>query len=156
MTIRNRPAGACWRQLSLAVIMATALLTDATAFAEPAFDPNKPVALPAWRLVYENVNPMIKMAPAWGDRATGAHGTFGRFPPNFITPAHTHTAAYHGIVLEGVMTNPFGDEANPPKMGPGSYWYVPAEIVHRTACISDTPCKFFFTSEAAFDFKPVK
>ncbi len=50
------------------------------------------------------------------------------------------------------MTNPFEGEDNPPQMGPGSYWYVPAGAVHATACVSNTPCRFFFTAEEAFDF----
>ncbi len=122
----------------------------------PAFDPKAEVAMPAAKLDFQNLNPMIKMADAYGDRAKGAHGTFGTFPANFVTPLHTHTAAYHGVVIKGVMTNPFKGEANPPRMPPGSYWYVPAEAVHKTACVSNEPCEFYFHADSAFDFKPVQ
>jgi Domain of unknown function (DUF4437) len=138
--------------------MAILLGVSAAAQAEgPTWNPNKPVALPSGEVAYANVNEAIQMGDVWGDRATGAHGTFGKFPANFDTPVHTHTFAYHGVVVAGVMTNPFGKsldtmEKNPPKMPAGSYWYVPAGAVHSTSCVSDTPCQFFFSSEGAFDF----
>ncbi len=123
----------------------------------PTWDPNTTVALPSGDISYQNINEAIQMADVWGDRATGAHGTFGKFPANFEAPLHTHTFAYHGVVVSGVMTNPFGKagEKNPPQMPAGSYWYVPAGVPHTTACVSNTPCQFFFDSEGAFDFVPV-
>ena len=131
-------------------------LGGCAAQATQTFDVSREVALPAEQLKFENINPAIKMATAWGDKGKGAHGTFGTFPPNFITPFHIHTGAYHGVVLKGVMTNPFSGEKDPPKMGPGSYWYVPAKSVHATACVSSTPCEFYFHAESAFDFQVVK
>ncbi len=105
---------------------------------------------------FANINPAIQMGAAWGDRGAGAHGTFGKFPAKFTTPTHSHSGAYHGIVLQGVMTNPFDDEADPPQMAAGSYWYVPAGSSHATACVSETPCRFYFHAEGAFDFLPVE
>jgi len=122
----------------------------------PAFDPSREVAMPEALLQFQNINPAIRMADAYGDRTQGAHGTFGLFPAHFITPMHTHSGAYHGIVIRGVMTNPFAGEASPPEMGPGSYWYVPAEAKHATACVSDEPCEFYFHADGAFDFTPVE
>jgi len=57
-------------------------------------------------------------------------------------------------VISGTMTNPFDGEISPPEMGPGSYWYVPAKSVHATACVSATPCQFYFHADEAFDFHP--
>ena len=114
------------------------------------------IALPAEKLKFEKLNPAISMADAYGNRAKGAHGTFGRFPGSFITPWHTHTVTYHGVVIKGTMTNPFKGENNPPQMGPGSYWHVPALSVHATACVSKTPCEFYFYADGPFDFTPVK
>jgi hypothetical protein len=110
-------------------------LAPFAAQADSAFDAKKEVAMPAASLNYENINPAIRMATACGDRATGQHGTFGAFPPNFITPTHTHTGAYYGIVVKGVMTNPFKGENASPELGAGSYWYVPAGFEHATACV---------------------
>lgn len=94
----------------------------------------------------------IKFANAYGDRNTGAHGTFGLFPPGFETPLHTHSASYRAIVVRGVMTNPFDGEAEPPMLTPRSYWEVEAGVPHTNACISAEPCEFFMYSDAAFDF----
>ncbi|MCP5082397.1 MAG: cupin domain-containing protein [Alphaproteobacteria bacterium] len=113
------------------------------------------VVLPKAELKFEHLNPAIQMAAAYGDRSKSAHGTFGKFPGKFITPFHTHSGAYHGVVLKGVMTNPFKGQSNPPKMEPGSYWHVPANSVHATACVSDTPCEFYFHAARGFDFHPV-
>lgn len=87
---------------------------------------DKPVATPHDQLVWVEIAPFVQMADVTGNMGTGAHGTIGKFTPNSDSPPHTHTGAYHGVVISGVMTNPFGDEKNPPKLTPGSYWYVPA------------------------------
>jgi len=127
-----------------------------TVLAGSSYDETREIVIPNSRLAYENINPAIQMAPAFGDRSSGGHGSFGKFPANFETPYHTHTGAYHGVVLKGVMTNPFKNETNPEKMEPGSYWHVPANSVHATACVSDVPCEFYFHATGGFDFHPVK
>ncbi len=99
-------------------------------------------------------NDAIQFAPAYGDRESGRHGTFGRFPANFETPAHVHSHDYRAVVLSGEMTNPFEGEENPPVLRPGSFWSVKAGSVHTTACVSSTPCEFFMYSNSSFDFKP--
>jgi Domain of unknown function (DUF4437) len=137
-------------------LAALSLFAGSWALAEGAFDAQKNIALPSEQREFQNINPAIKMATAYGDRSKGAHGSFGQFPANFETPSHIHSGAYHGVVIKGVMTNPFKGEANPPSLMAGSYWYVPAGSEHTTACISEVPCEFYFYAEGAFDFKPVK
>jgi quercetin dioxygenase-like cupin family protein len=112
-------------------------------------------AITSGEIVYEQIAPFVKMGGAWGNRAEGAHGTFGEFPGGASSPAHTHSDAYHGVVISGVMANPFNNEPDPVKMGPGGYWYVPAGVEHITACLSDEPCLFYFHADSAFDFTPV-
>ena len=112
-------------------------------------------AVPAKQINFEQIAPFVQMGAAWGNREQGAHGTFGKFPGGAASPPHTHSGAYHGIVISGVMTNPFADEPNPPKMGPGSYWYVPAGAEHVTACVSEEPCTFYFHADSNFDFAPL-
>ncbi len=99
----------------------------------------------------------IQFAVAYGDTFKKSHGTFGKFPGDFITPEHTHSHSYHAIVISGTITNPMtGDPHQPKKMGPGSYWYVPANAAHKTACISKEPCEFYMYQDTKFDFLPVK
>ena len=116
---------------------------------------DKPVATSHDQLVWVEIAPFVQMADVTGNMGTGAHGTIGKFTPNSDSPPHTHTGAYHGVVISGVMTNPFGDEKNPPKLTPGSYWYVPAGVEHVTSCLSDEPCIFYFYSDEKFDFIPI-
>ncbi len=96
----------------------------------------------------------VQFADAYGDRASGEHGTFGRFPANFETPLHIHSHSYRAVVLKGEMTNPFEGEKNPPVLKPGSFWSVASETPHTTACVSETPCEFFMYGSDAFDFVP--
>ena len=112
-------------------------------------------AVPSSEIKFEQIAPFVQMGTAWGDRRTGEHGTFGLFPGDAASPSHIHSGAYHGVVISGTMTNPFGNDANPPKMGPGSYWFVPAGTEHITACVSKEPCMFYFHAEEAFDFTPM-
>jgi quercetin dioxygenase-like cupin family protein len=121
-----------------------------------AFNPKAETVVKSADLEFVNINPAIQMAHAYGNRGEGAHGSFGRFPAQFTTPFHTHSGAYHGVVVKGTMTNPFKGEETPPEMEPGSYWYVPANSVHATACVSKEPCEFYFYADSAFDFTPVE
>ena len=134
-------------------LIATALFSCST-LSVNAQDSGKAIA--ESDIAFEQIAPFVKMGSAWGDRGTGKHGTFGEFPAKASSPLHTHTGAYHGVVISGMMINPFEGESNPTKMGPGSYWYVPAGMAHVTACISEEPCRFYFHAEGAFDFAPAE
>ena len=140
-----------------AALAATLLIVGAAVVqAGVEFDANREVVLPSENVHYAPINPKIKMGAAYGDRGTGAHGSFGRFSANFITPLHSHSGAYHGIVIKGTMTNPFKGESAPKRMKAGSYWYVPAGAAHATACVSPDPCEFYFHAAEKFDFLPAK
>ena len=139
----------------LAAIALMGPLTIGAASAAP-FDPNLPVARPAAGFKFDDITPQLKFADAFGDRASAAHGRFGLIAGNWATPSHVHSAAYHGVVIRGVVTNGFNGEANPPKMGPGSYWYVPANVVHVTACVSKESCLTYVQSDGKFDLTPAE
>ncbi len=141
------------KSAALAIVLLAGTLTVALPVsAGSSFDPAKETVLPSTAVVFNKINPAISMGGAYGDMTKGAHGTFGKFPANFETPYHSHSGAYHGVVISDTMTNPFAGEKNPPKMAPGSYWYVPANAVHATACVSTTPCQFYFHAKEKFDF----
>jgi quercetin dioxygenase-like cupin family protein len=101
---------------------------------------------------FEEISSFAAFSTIWGDRNVGAHGTLGRFTPNSESPLHTHGETYYGVVIQGQMTNPFGDEESPVILAPGDYWYVPANSEHTTACVSEEECLFYFHSQGAFDF----
>ncbi len=112
--------------------------------------------LRAQDVVFAEIAPFVSMGNAWGDRETGAHGSFGLFPGGAESPWHTHSGAYHAVVLSGTMINPFNSEPDPPQMTAGSYWYVPAGAEHLTACVSQQPCVFYFHADGKFDFAPTE
>ena len=98
----------------------------------------------------------IQFGTAYGNTFESDHGTMGEFPGNFETPLHTHSYSYHAVVIEGVMTNPMqGQSGKAKELGPGSYWFVPGEQAHSTACVSDSPCKFYMHQQVPFDFAMV-
>ena len=88
----------------------------------------------------------------------GAHGTFGIFSPAAVAPDHLHSHTYYGVVVSGMLKNPFGvgagsaglAEAKP--LPAGSFWSVPAESIHTTACDANRECLFYFHSRSYFDF----
>lgn len=137
---------------SAVLLFATCSCLTAFASAESGADRR---TVPADQIEFQQIAPFVQMGAAWGDRAVGSHGTFGRFPGDAASPPHTHSGAYYGVVIAGVMTNPFDGEDNPTQMKAGSYWYVPAGVEHVTACVSKESCLFYFHADGAFDFKPV-
>ncbi len=98
----------------------------------------------------------IQFGMAYGNTFETDHGTLVIMPDNFETPLHTHSNAYHAIVIEGIVTNPMqGQNGKAREMGPGSYWFVPAGQAHSTACVSDSACKFYMHQQVPFDFAMV-
>ena len=47
----------------------------------------------------------LNAGPAYGDLQNGKHGTFILMPHGFVSPAHTHTEDYFGVVIKGVGAN---------------------------------------------------
>lgn len=86
----------------------------------------------------------------------GAHGTFIRIPVGEETASHTHTNAYHGIVIKGIVENPVNGDTSPKQLPSGSFWYQPGEQEHITRCSedSDEPCVVFIFQTENFDFIP--
>ncbi len=155
---------ACWpisiRKISAAVVLITGLSAAAMKISSVAhsegiqFDPSVAVFKPSesvdWTLGTDGVN----TAQGYGDREAGEYGSFVTFPPEFVSPIHSHTNAYHGVVITGIVINPMAAEGDAPRiqLGPGSYWFVPAGEVHTTACVSEIPCTFYTHSSVFFDF----
>jgi hypothetical protein len=97
----------------------------------------------------------LNAGPAYGDLKNGKHGTFIRMPQGFVSPAHTHTEDYFGVVIQGVGANqtPGGKIVPLPS---GSYWFQKGEEAHVTQCLSETDCLFFIVQPGKFDYVPAK
>jgi hypothetical protein len=90
-------------------------------------------------------------APAYGDLAHGAHGTFIKMPAGFVSKVHTHTGDYWGVVISGVAVNGKPGSADIP-LPVGSYWLQKGGESHVTKCISPNECIFFLNQKEKFDY----
>ncbi len=96
----------------------------------------------------------LQVAPAYGDLAHGAHGTFVKMPAGFVSVPHTHTEDYYAVVVSGVGSNEKVGAADVP-LPVGSYWFQKGGEPHVTKCISPNECIFFLSQPGKFDYVPV-
>lgn len=54
-----------------------------------------------------------------------------------------------GTMLEGL------ENQKPKELGPGSYFFIPADLKHTTACKAGAECIIYTDWSGAFDLKPV-
>jgi anti-sigma factor ChrR (cupin superfamily) len=95
----------------------------------------------------------VQEAVAWGNAQKGPHGSFAKFEAGTQVPLHTHTAASRSVVITGTMLE--GLEGQQPKeLGPGSYFFIPGEVKHTTACKAGAECIIYTDWSGAFDLKP--
>ena len=95
----------------------------------------------------------LKAGPAYGDLSKGPHGTFIRMPAGFVSPPHTHTDDYFGIVIQGVAANGLVGAADV-SLPVGSYWFQKGKEKHVTKCLAATECLFFIYQPGKFDYVP--
>ena len=48
------------------------------------------------------------------------------------------------------------DPSKAQKIGVGSFYKIPGNLAHISACVSAQPCITYLYQDAAFDFVPVK
>lgn len=85
----------------------------------------------------------VEIAPLWGKPLSGeAGGELYRFEPNYASPEHTHPFHERAMVIRGafVVLRP-GQAPHP--LGPGDYFFVPANSVHATRCEGAEPCELY-------------
>lgn len=103
--------------------------------------------------VTDGVHGELQAAPAYGDLAHGAHGTFIKMPAGFVSPIHTHTGDYWGVVISGVGANGIPGSTDVP-LPVGSYWFQKGGERHVTKCLSANECIFFINQSSKFDYLP--
>lgn len=137
-----------------ATLLATVLSTSAIALADGAAS----VSVPADKIQFGPTGVKTEIGelmagPAYGDLTKGPHGTFVKMPAGFVSPLHTHTDDYIGVVISGVGENalPGGEEIRLPA---GSYWFQRGKEAHITKCVSQTDCLFFIYQTGKFDYVP--
>lgn len=98
--------------------------------------------------------PGAQVANVSGDIMKGAHAAFAKVPAGQTHPLHTHSSEVKAVVISGTFL--VGPEGGPEKkLGPGSYFAVPAGFKHTSACAAGTPCVLFQQGPGKFDVKPV-
>jgi hypothetical protein len=148
------------KHLNLAAIAALAvgaLLGTATGFAQGT-DTSVSRPTPSFLFGPTGVKTDIgelKASPAYGDLSKGQHGTFIKMPAQFISPHHTHTEDYFGVVVQGVGVNTQEGKSDV-ALPVGSYWLQKGKEKHVTKCVSDTDCLFFIYQPGPFDYVPAK
>jgi quercetin dioxygenase-like cupin family protein len=142
--------------LKLTSLVASCLLAHLLLGGSATAGTTEAVFTTADKVKYDVIIPNVAdFGTVYGNRETGAHGTFVKIKKGQGTPVHTHSKAYHGVVIEGVVENPVpGNQASPVKLVPGSYYFVPAGAEHITRCAQSSPtdCKTYFYQDSAFDF----
>jgi len=101
--------------------------------------------------VSDGIHGELNAAPAYGDLARGAHGTFIKMPAGFVSKVHTHTGDYWGVVISGVAVNGLPGSKDVP-LPVGSYWFQKGGERHVTKCISSNECIFFISQNEKFDY----
>jgi len=136
----------------LATLLSMCLVAPVFAQHAIAGSEDKPsVNLPVTQLKYfeTGVGP-LQAAPAYGDLAHGAHGTFIKMPAGYVSPIHNHTEEYYAVVISGVGANGTPGSVDVP-LPVGSYWYQKGGENHVTKCISSNECIFFISQPGKFD-----
>jgi hypothetical protein len=137
----------------LKMAAAVALLAG-PAPAAPAQDTGTlPASALQWRDMIPNV---VAFAPAYGDWEKGAHAKFARVQPGATVPMHTHTRAYHAVLIAGRLTNLLDATPTRVELAPGDYWFMAAGRAHGHVCTSPEPCLAYVHSDGAWDLTLVK
>jgi hypothetical protein len=139
------------------ILLIGALLGAVSFGLDAAAAPSASISTPVTSLRYgptgvsDGVHGQLMAAPAYGDLAHGAHGSFVKMPAGFVSPLHTHTEDYWAVVISGVAVNgaPGSKDIALPV---GSYWLQKGGEPHITKCISPNECIFFLNQPGKFDY----
>jgi quercetin dioxygenase-like cupin family protein len=100
------------------------------------------IVTPADSIVFKPMDPSrpaaAQIAVLRGDPASGPSAMLMKFGKG-AGPMHIHSSDYDLIVLEGETKHWAADEpeASAKVLGPGSYWFQPANQPHGDNCLSD-------------------
>ena len=93
------------------LLLVAAVLTTLSLAAVAGISGKPSVSTPVTALTYgptgvsDGVHGELNAAPAYGDLAHGAHGTFIKMPAGCVSKVHVHTGDYWGVVSSGVAVN---------------------------------------------------
>ena len=140
-------------QVTGAVLLSLAAVSSVVALTASTPSLHKPVTELKYNStgVSDGVHGELLAASAYGDLTHGPHGTFIRMPAGFVSPVHSHTDDYWGVVISGVAVNGQPGSKDVP-LPAGSYWFQKGGERHITKCISPNECLFFISQDGKFDY----
>ena len=87
-----------------------------------------------------------------GDFKTGPHTKIIKFSAGQKTKPHIHSYSYVGVVVKGVAKHFEPGKPETEKILPtGSFWKIPAGLVHISECLPQEDCVFVTQQEGRFD-----
>ena len=133
------------------------LLLAVLALPVPALADQSIRLIPAGFINWETTPEGVAFAALDGDRFEGAYMALVRLPAGTVSPLHVKSATMLGVMLDGQMTHAAqGATDDPPRVGPGGFYRIPAGLPHVSSCVSDTACVTVLYQDGAFDFLPVE
>lgn len=151
MTHSPFPAVALWAYLLTAPLSAAAQTTEERDAAE-ALSARQSGAtmmlIPGSEAIGQEFRPLYadrpngpNLLPLQGDPSTGPSLSLFRYSQDYTNSGglHYHTHNYHLWVIEGELKHwdDTGSEETAPILGPGSYIYQPADLLHAANCVSE-------------------
>jgi len=113
--------------------------------------------IPPAKLQWNTSKEGVGFAPLQGDRFKESYMAMVRLPAGLVSPPQMKTANMYGMVVSGTITHiAIGAGANTEvELPAGSYYQVPAGLVHISKCVSSVDCVTFLYQDGKFDFLPV-
>lgn len=102
---------------------------------------------------YAEGSPLM-VAPLWGNRSTGAYGMYLKLPAGFEPGMHSHTGAYHGVLISGTWMHWDQGQKFGVELSPGSYVMQPGKAVHNDKCKPGKDCIILLVQNEKGDFVP--
>jgi quercetin dioxygenase-like cupin family protein len=86
---------------------------------------------------------MVSIAPIWKDPKSEANSMFVKLTKG-ADPRHLHPEPFLLVVIEGQIIHATDgiDGAKELLLGPGSYFYQPADVAHQDICVTDEALVF--------------
>ncbi len=90
-----------------------------------------------------------------GSLKEGPFSAIVRFPPGMMSPLHSHSSSYSGVVMSENMVH--SSSADDKETLPiNSYWHQPAGEPHIDGCLSEEPCYLLVFMDGPVDMTPAE
>lgn len=104
------------------------------------------IVLDAAEIAHRRADQGTEEAPGVTRTTLSAHGGTAAgaltVQPGSELAEHTHASHGHHVWVVSGTAEVLGR-----RLGPGSYWYVPAGPAHALAAVGDEPCELFYVYE---------